>query len=475
MLRHGAAIHRPAAGALATRLLALLALALTCALAACADGASAPTASTHAPAGAIGEAAAVDVGGDPIRALLLDTLFVAASSKDRADVEAAYGNLALLKAGEQDCPDAHFLVDLALSALAAGTLGPTPGAEDAGTPKRVNTLLGWLAPRCKDVPPSLPAAALGPNGLAVPVAPGQAYILKTRDGAFVLDVPANAFDRPTVLVATRVPFATSAPGGPFATTLPVFGPMYRLTAVPAALRTGTLDFGVAHGDDRAPPSAALGHLAPIFGNPSNVGIGGIRATIGLASRYYDGSPSYLDPPVRPRLPRPSSTPRGRGGSTSGSIPTFETFCENIDDCLSRAFSLRARADLRAFGPAAADVVPPAPLPFDLVLGYARVYDPAVNGRLALGATPVCGLRFTITNAAGVDLVAIFQPVDANGAPVGATGRRPVLVPAKGSRAVRLTLPPNVPPSAVAAMQLLYGPTLVKSVRPSPNACPATSA
>jgi hypothetical protein len=489
MPRHGAAVLCPVAGALATSLPAgllawsLLAWSLLAwSLLACADGSRAPTA--PARTGDIGEAVAVtagDIGEDPIRALLLDVFFVGATSKVRESVDAAYTNLWLLKDGMEDCADARYLANLTLATLAANALGPTPGTADPETPGRVNALLAWLAPRCPaGVPASIPAAALSPNGLAVPVEPGQAYELTTRDGVLRLALKPNTFDRSVVLLVTRV--AAGPGGGPFATTLPQYGPMFRLTTFPAARRTadGTFDFAAALVGDRVPPKAAAAHLLPIFGQTSPSGGPAILATIGPASRLLAGSPGYMSGGYPDgNLPKPlMSDSSQQSGSTSGAVPTLERNCVNSEDCNFYSYAglpsagLRALADvgtasLRGAGTSA----PAAPLPFDLTLGLTRIYDPAVNGRAMLSATHVCGLRYTIANAGNVDLVAVYQPVDRNGAQVGAMWRTPVLVPAKGSRAVRITLPAGVSPSTVAAFHLMYGPTLVKAIRPGTTACP----
>lgn len=482
MPRHGAAVLRPAAGALATLLPAGL---LAWSLAACADGPGTPTAPARPGAGGAPAAvAAGDLGVDPIASLLFETFFARESDKILANVHAAYATLSILKPGDQDCADALFLANLTLDRLASNTLGPTPGTFDPQTPARVNTLLAWLAPTCADVPASLPAGALGPNGLAVAVDASSAYTLTTRDGVLRLELPAHTFDRNVLLVVTRV--AAGPGGGPFATTLPQYTPMFRLTTFPAANRTpaGTIDFAVANVGNRAPPKAAVGQLMPIFGQTSPAAGTWIAATIGRASQYYNGSPGYMRGPDGLVNPKPfigdSTT---TSGTSSGSIPTIETTCDLSDDCsLYRYASLRGlpatgtRAPAAPSGPrfalasAAAAGSPPAPA-FDLTVGLTRIYDPAINGRAMLSATHVCGLRYTVTNAGSMDLVAVVQPVDRNGASVGGMWRTPVLVPAKGSRAVRIALPPGVSPSTVAAFHLMYGPTLVKAVRPGTNACP----
>lgn len=476
MPRHGAAVLRPAVGALVTSLSTAL---VAWSLAACADGAGAPTSpAARADAGSVGApvaATAHDIGADPIHALLLDTFFVRESQKIRDNVEAAWSSLYYGKG--TDCADALFLSNLTLDRLAAGALGPSYGAADPATAKRVNTLLAWLAPACPDVPPSLPAEALSPNGLAVPVDPASAYSLTTRDGVLHLELPAGTFTRGAVLVATRLPAAAGPGGGPFATTLPIYGPLYRLTTYPAAQRTGggAIDLALALVGGSRPPKSAIGQLLPIFTQtePPTPGAG-TRAVIGYGSRLLVGSPGYVTPPSVSITPKPfisdSST---QSGSTSGTIPTLDSACDNADDCsFYRYAGLRGAADVGTAslrGPSAGAAS--LSLPFDLTVAATRIYDPAVNGRAALSASHVCGLRYTITNSGGVDLVAIFQPVDRNGAAAGGMWRTPILVPAHGSRAVKITLPAGVSPSTVSAFHLMYGPTLAQVVRPGTTACP----
>src|SRR5699024_2907190 len=159
---------------------------------------------------------------------------------------------------------------------------------------------------------------LGPNGLAVPVDPERAYELTTPDGVVRLALPAHTFDRSVVLIVTRLPFG--AGGGPFATTLPQYGPVFRATTYPAAHLTSAaaFDFAAALAGDHAPPKAAVGHLMGLCGQTPAGGPGSSPVTgpvIADASAVLAGSPSYALPPdlVRPVDPDTGT----RGGSGSG--------------------------------------------------------------------------------------------------------------------------------------------------------------